>query len=119
MKRLLVIIGILFWVLPLIGQEIQDSTRRVSDIRNMQINLERYYEQRQVASSIIVYSFLCAGAGTLDILLREPGDHLGAIVAYSMTSISLVAGFIVYVDAEKWLKKATISISPGTLRITF
>jgi len=92
-----------------------DSALFKSDIEKIQFCLGSYQQQRQTA---LIVTLLGSSIAAISVLALDnapqaqtAGTYAGGIIA--------VTGIIINIDAEKWLRKASISISPTSLKINF
>lgn len=94
----------------------QDSILK-ADLQNIQSCLASYHLERKRAYCLGIFSFACVAMGTA--ALYHPETEIGAYVAYGISAASSIGAMILFIDAEKWLKRASISVSPGKLTINF
>ena len=86
-----------------------------TDVAKVQYCLGKYYKQRQTG---YVTSILGGAISVLSIVAIDDsssGRKIGSVVGGIVT----IAGGLISLDAEKWLKRASISISPTSLKINF
>ena len=113
-------LGILFMALcaSLSGQEKEDSLSYDAIIKDIQFNLGEYHNERQTAYCLASFALFCSAAGTTLALLNNE-ERVGPVVAFGLSGITFVASYFIFVDSEKWLKRASITISPTSLKINF
>jgi len=124
MKKLIVLIVIIFSSMTVTGQKgfftnrflfARDSLLLKTDTDVIQYNLGKFYKERQIASGFAVgsLSLICLSYP----LLKIDGD-LGtySIIGAGITGL---ASTIIFLDAGKWLKRATVKVSPGGIKVFF
>lgn len=122
MKKVIHLLLLLF-SLNLTAQEISINTLRAkqdsltADIHYIQNCLQGYYKERQVAYSLAFSSVVIAAMGY--ICLYNQNDKSGAYVGFGLSAVCSISSAIVFYDSEKWLKRACIQVSPGSVRFTF
>lgn len=92
-----------------------DTILYKTDIVKVQYCLGNYYQQRQTG---LIMSLLGASISTVSIFAINNSEKAKEIASVVGGLIG-VTGFIITIDAEKWLKRASISISPTSLKIKF
>jgi hypothetical protein len=86
-----------------------------TDTDKVQYYLGRYHKERQVGFTFVLIGALTGGASAL-LANNKPKDAKTALIISGVSSLTAV---VIFLDAEKWLKKASISISPTSLVINF
>lgn len=94
-------------------KSINDTLIIKDDITNIQYSLRRYYEQRQTGIT------MCFGGTVLALVSPIANAEKQRKIGVIAGGIIGVTGFFITLNAEKWLKKASISISPGGVKINF
>jgi hypothetical protein len=92
-----------------------DSTLFKTDVAKIQYCLGSYYQQRQTGLMVSILVGVIGGVSFVAISNSSNGRKIGSIVG----GIVEIAGIAITLDAEKWLKRASISISPTSLKINF
>ncbi|HUX56265.1 MAG TPA: hypothetical protein VMV77_04780 [Bacteroidales bacterium] len=87
-----------------------------NDIDKMQYCLGKYRRERQIG-----YMNAGIGAAALGIYFGQINNDLPNLAKTTivMSVIFEISSVIIFIDAEKWLKRASISISPTALIINF
>jgi len=93
----------------------KDALKPITDIQVIQSNLKKYYNERQIAFALCAIGFLGAGIGTA--MIKENEKTAGS--AYIFSGLFTFSSMVVFYDSEKWLKRASVSISPTSLKINF
>jgi hypothetical protein len=90
-----------------------DSIVLNTNTQIIQYNLGRYYKERQTAIGFAMGSVLISSLSLFD---SESKYAQYFLIASGVTGIISTFTFI---HAERWLKRASISISPGGVKINF
>lgn len=93
----------------------QNASEFTTDIQIVQHNLGKYYSERQTAYGFSLGAVVASGFAIATINNNNKTSNYALIVSgvFSITSA------IIFYDSEKWLKRASISISPTSLKINF
>lgn len=92
-----------------------NTSRKIDSISNsLQANLFRYHKERQTAFMLTISGVLLSTASM--VITEEPKVQQVTAIAGGVIGIT---GYIVLIDAEKWLKRASLSIGPGSVKINF
>ena len=122
MKHIFILILSLFFSFSVTAQddlyysrEKKDTIKIASDIENIKFCLGKYHAQRQTG---LLFSFSGAAILTASAFVstEEKTAQTGLAIA---GGAFMLTGACITLNAEKWLKKASIKVSPGSLRITF
>lgn len=92
-----------------------DTVQHRTNIQNVQFCLGSYYKQRQTGLMVSILGGAVTGVSVLAIN-NSPGGQQAGVIFGGILSLS---GIFITLDAEKWLKKASISISPTSLKVNF
>jgi hypothetical protein len=86
-----------------------------NDIENIQYCLGKYYQHRQTG-----LLFSLSGAAVLTVAGFAVADESNAkTITAIMGGLLITTGVCYTFYAEKWLKKASIKVAPGGIRINF
>ena len=91
-----------------------DTSLIKNEVDNIRYNLGKYHKARQTGIS---FSIAGAAVTTLTLFVLKDSDAQQALLFIG--GISSFAGLVIIIDAEKWLKRASISISPGSVKFNF
>lgn len=100
------------------SQVIQDSTRVSYDttaINSIKINLDKYCKVRQRAFTLAVTSGIC---GAVAIATSANNSDVSMYMADAAAVLGLVS-FFTFNHADKYMRKISVELSPGKLRINF
>lgn len=92
---------------------IRDSVK--SDIQNIKYCLGRYSEQRTTGLSLFVIG---SAISALSLQALDNSSEVQKVITIGGGILSLV-GIGITIDAEKWTHRASISVSPGGVKINF
>lgn len=92
----------------------QRMTELENEIKAIKYNLGNYNKQHRTA-------FLLEGLalGTISIAAAFEGDTESQQVIYITSGIIALTGAVIYIDANKWMKRASIEILPGGVKLKF
>lgn len=93
----------------------QDASEFTTDIQIVQYNLGKYYSERQAAYGFSLGAVVASGFAIATINSNNKTSNYALIVS----GVFLITGAIIFYDSEKWLKRASISISLTSLKINF
>lgn len=93
----------------------KDTISFKSDIQKVQYCLGNYYNQRQTGFIIAVIGSSVALTSQLALNNSPQAKKTGTIIGGAVAII----GTIIIFDSDKWMKRASISISPTSIKITF
>ena len=124
MKKLTLLITLSLTFSALSGQTMQHNTlnndslivRLRADIKTMQDNLAKYHKTREVAYYLAFGTVALGGMGY--VFTRTTNYELRNVALFA-SGLSSIASLITFWNAEKWLKNASVSISPGSIKVTF
>ena len=88
-----------------------------SDIANIQYCLDRYSRERQI-SKYTGLGTLASGAAMFTSIFFLDVDGLDQILMISTITLG-AATLVIDIDADKWLKRGSIKLSPGSIRVYF
>jgi hypothetical protein len=117
MKRIFIIL-VMLCIATISSSQINreyDTLKLRTDVQNIQRCLGKYYTQRQNG---LMFSVAGAAVSTVSLLALDNApkpQQIGAIAG----GVLCIFGVGITLDAEKWLKKASISITPGSLKVSF
>jgi hypothetical protein len=125
MKRLVLLIVIIFSSFTVSGQEgfllkrflsARDTIILKTDIEVIQYSLGRFYKERQIASYLAVgsLSLVCLSYPLVKFTDRDLGMY--SIIGAGITGL---ASTIIFLDAGKWLRRASVKVSPGGIKVYF
>lgn len=88
-----------------------------NDIANMQYCMGQYYKERRIAAfceigSAVTFASFYAVAVYTDV------DGLDRMLLASSVALA-AATMVIYIDADKWLKRGSIKLMPGSIRVYF
>jgi hypothetical protein len=125
MKRILLLLSIVLFCSILNGQTDPWSRRELakadsilikSDIENIQFCLGQYHKSRKAGFIMAGTAIVLVGAST--VLADSRYDNLNLIMLIGSAALS-VGCLVTLFDSEKWLKRATIKLSPGQIKVYF
>jgi len=88
-----------------------------TDIANIQYCLNKYYKERQIGIYCEIGTAV-TGAACFYTALYSDAHRMRQILI--ITSVGLAAATLaIHIDAEKWLKRASIKLSPGSFKVYF
>ena len=88
-----------------------------SDVANIQYSLGKYYQERRIAKYCEIGAIL-SGVGGYGVAAFSDADDIGRIMLSACIGLGVVSA-IIHIDAEKWLKRSSIKLSPGSIRVYF
>lgn len=92
-----------------------DSILIKSDVDNIRYCLGNYYKQRQIG---LITSFSGASIGLISAFALNETSN-AQVIGLAFSGIIGLTGTIMILDSEKWLKNASIQISPGSIKFKF
>lgn len=93
----------------------REITSFKTDTEKIQYCLGNYYQQRQSGLMLTIGGGALSTVAVLALQTSPKAMDAGII----MGGVISIVGIGVTFDAEKWLKKASISITPSSLKLTF
>lgn len=120
MKKLILIALLSIFSLNLLCQTDRIITRRdtvvfKTDIEKVQYCLGEYYHERETGLILTMLGTSIAIVSSIAIVNNEQARK-GGIIAGSVIGI---VGLGITIDSDKWIKRSSISISPGKLTLNF
>jgi len=115
MKKVLLVFLFVFVSVSVMAQLRAGNDSLSSDIKAVSENLEKYYSQRQTGISLALGGGAVALVSHLAIV-NSPKVKKGIVIAGCLTGI---AGVCITIDADKWIRSASLGISPGKLTLNF
>ncbi len=90
-----------------------------TDIANIQYCLGKYYQERRIAAYFEIGAAVSFATFYALAVYTDSDSHgLEQILLGSSVGLA-VAGVGIYIDADKWLKRGSIRLSPGSIRVYF
>jgi hypothetical protein len=88
-----------------------------TDMANIQYCLGKYHQERRIGTYIEIGALVTGSACFVSVFY---GDSQLASQLLLVASVGLaVSTLAIYIDADKWLKRGTIKLSPGSVRVYF
>jgi len=114
MKKIVILFTIII-IMPEIKGQISDTTKAAKEyeIEAVRYYLGRYHQERQNA---IYISFLSLGFSSISLITDDVKQSKIMLAAASATGL---ISFILYIDAEKWIKRSSIKPATSGLGISF
>ncbi|HUU99466.1 MAG TPA: hypothetical protein VMW32_00750 [Bacteroidales bacterium] len=92
-----------------------DTLTYSSEISSLRYNIRKYHNERQIAWTLAGTGALISGLG---VATTEYSPEMSKYL-FLISAISGTASVIVFFDSDKWLKRASMGIYPGGIRIKF
>jgi hypothetical protein len=93
----------------------RDTLSYSTEISALRYNIGKYHKERQIAWTFAGTAALFSGIG---IATTDYSTELAKYM-FIASAISSTASIIVFFDSDKWLKKASLGVYPGGVRIKF
>ncbi|MDF1559803.1 MAG: hypothetical protein P1P83_06305 [Bacteroidales bacterium] len=88
-----------------------------NDIANMQYCMGKYYQERRIAAYCEIGSAVTF-ASFYVVAVYTDLDGLDRMLLASSVALA-AATLIIYIDSDKWLKRGSIKLMPGSIRVYF
>jgi hypothetical protein len=92
---------------------VKDTITIGNDLENIKYCLAKYHDQRMTGLAVSLSSGLFGGVS------YALNDNSIAKPLLVLSGLLGITSAIIYIDSEKWLKRASLSVSPGGFKITF
>ena len=112
MKKLLLLLSLLFTVGLL---QAQDTT----DVRQIQLNLDKYYQQHRVGTGLFAFGVVLASATLIGLDRQEDLADVRNVL-YGLAGGAATTGLLIQMEATKYLRDAAeIRLSPTSISLNF
>ncbi len=88
-----------------------------NDLSNMQYCMGKFYQQRRIAAYCEIGS-VAAFAAFYAVAVYTDVDGLDKLLLASSVMLA-AATLVIYIDADKWLKRGSVRLTPGSIRVYF
>jgi len=88
-----------------------------NDLANMQYCMGKYYQQRRIAAYCGIGSAATFASFYAVVVLTDV-DGLDQLLLASSLALA-AATMVIYIDADKWIKRGSVRLTPGSIRVYF
>ena len=88
-----------------------------NDLANMQYCMGKYYQERRIAAYCGIGA-AAAFASFYAVVVLTDVDGLDQLLLASSLALA-AATMVIYIDADKWIKRGSVRLTPGSIRVYF